>query len=115
MFRVTLQEKYSKFKRQNNGLPQGTAFFNIYTNDQPRGPTTKHFLYADDLAVATRGSNFTQTEETIEESLATLTTHYNISQLKPNTHKTQACHLRNLEAKRKLNIEQQWSKNIPCG
>ena len=51
-FQVTLQGKKSRWRLQKNGLPQGSVLFNIYTNDQPILPECKHFLYADDLALA---------------------------------------------------------------
>lgn len=68
------------WKRQKNGLPREsvlTPFLcNIYTNDQPRSSTTSHFLYADVLAIARKGGNFEEIEETIKESLVTLAEFY---------------------------------------
>jgi hypothetical protein len=54
-------------------------------------------------------SNFEEIEETIKESLVILVEYYERNYLRPNNHKTQVCayHLRNREAKRKLNIEWQ--------
>ena len=67
MFYVTLQGKKSKWKRQNNDLPQGSVlaqlFCNIYTNNQPMSTTTRHFLYVDDLAIAAQGGNFEKKKE----------------------------------------------------
>jgi hypothetical protein len=52
MFFVSMQTKKSRWRRQNNELPQGSILapilFNIYTNDQPIGNQMKHFIYADD-------------------------------------------------------------------
>ena len=80
--------------------------FNIYTNDQPIIKETKHFLYADDLALAAQ-----ETTEIVERKLTRsvqeLTNYYIKNQLRPNPDKTQICsfHLRNHEAKRKLKVE----------
>ena len=56
-FFVDLVGKRSKWRRQKNGLPQGSVLapllFNIYTNDQPVHPNTRSFLYANDLCIAT--------------------------------------------------------------
>jgi len=70
--------------------------FNVYTNDQPRDNETKHFLYADDLAVAARGRNFEEVEAKIQETLNKLATYYHQNHLKPNPTKTQvyAYHLK---------------------
>lgn len=38
--------------------------FNIYTNDQPTNLNTKHFLYADDLAITSQQDTFRKMEET---------------------------------------------------
>jgi hypothetical protein len=54
-FYVSLQGKKSRWRKQRSALPQGSVLaptlFNIYTNDQPTNLNTKHFLYADDLAI----------------------------------------------------------------
>lgn len=43
--------------------------FNIYTNDQPTNLNTKHFLYADDLAITTQKGTFEEVTllDTFEE------------------------------------------------
>jgi retron-type reverse transcriptase len=55
-FTVTLNNKWSRWRNQQNGLTHGSVLvpivFNIYTKDQPITEETKHFLYADDSAIA---------------------------------------------------------------
>ena len=54
-FFVVLNGKKSRWRRQRNGLPQGSVLapmlFNIYTNDQPIHTDTRSFIYADDRRV----------------------------------------------------------------
>jgi hypothetical protein len=81
--------------------------FNIYTNDQPIIKETKHFLYADDLALTAQDTTFEIVERKLTRSLQELTNYYTKNQLRPNPDKTQVCsfHLRNREAKRELKVE----------
>ena len=54
-FIVDLNGQKSRWRKQTNGLPQGSVLspvlFNIYTNDQPIHPETRSFIYADDLCI----------------------------------------------------------------
>lgn len=110
-FYVSLQGKRSRWRNQRNGLPQGSVLaptlFNIYTNDQPISPNTKHFLYADDVAITAQCTTFEQAEEYLNKALEDLSTYYAENQLKPNPSKTQSCsfHLKNRQAKRKLQVK----------
>lgn len=110
---VELEGKVSRWRIQKNGLPQGSVLaptlFNIYTNDQPilTQAGVKHFIYADDTALAAQGDTFQDVESTLEESLRVLSDYYDENFLKPNPSKTQVCafHLKNREADRTLEIE----------
>ena len=109
-FFVVLNGKKSRWRRQRNGLPQGSVLapmlFNIYTNDQPIHPDTRIFIYADDLCIASQGNGFNYTEASLTAALSTTTTYYDTNQLRANPSKTQVCvfHLRNREAKREVNV-----------
>ena len=46
--------------------------FNTYTNDQPKTTNTERFLYADDLALATRTKIFQDAESNLGLVLDTL-------------------------------------------
>ena len=94
-FFVVLKGKKSRWRRQRNGLPQGSVLtpmlFNIYTND---------------LCIASQGNDFNKIEASLTSALSTMTTYYDTNQLRANPSKTQVCafHLRNREAKRELNV-----------
>ena len=109
-FLVVLNGKKSRWRRQRNGLPQGSELapmlFNIYTNDHPVHADTRSFIYADDLCIASQGNDFNDIEASLTSALNTMTTYYDSNQLRANPSKTQVCafHLRNREAKRELNV-----------
>ena len=109
-FFVVLNGKKSRWRRQRNGLPQGSVLapmlFNIYTNDQPIHTDTRSFIYADDLCIASQGNDFNNIEAALTSALSGVTTYYDTNQLRANPSKTQVCafHLRNREAKRELNV-----------
>lgn len=61
------QNKHSRWRIQKNGLALGCVLalllFNIYTNDQPMHIEVRHFIYADDTAIAARGPNYGEVGE----------------------------------------------------
>ena len=77
-FFVALNGKKSRWRRQRNGLPQGSVLapmlFNIYTNDQPVHADTHSFIYADNLCIASQGNDFNDIEASLTSALNTMTT-----------------------------------------
>ena len=87
-FFVVLNGKRGRWRRQRNGLPQGSVLaamlFNIYTNDQPIHADTRSFIYADDLCIASQGNDFSNIETSLTSALSTMTTYYGTNQLRAN-------------------------------
>ena len=110
-FFVEMDGKRSRWRRQNNGLPQGSVLapmlFNIYTNDQPQFKNIRRFIYADDLCIATQSKSFLAIERRLTNALKSLSDYYKRWFLNANPGKTQVCafHLNNHQAQRKLKIK----------
>ena len=108
-FFVQLNDKKSRWRSQKNGLPQGSVLaplFAIYTNDQPLPTDCTRFIYANDLGITTQQSDVQHVEQTLELALDEMSIYYSSNHLKPNPANTQICcfHLRNRDAKRKLDV-----------
>ena len=71
-FYLELNSEHSRWRKQKNGLPQGSALspipFIICTNDQPLHNGTRSFQYTDDICVTAQQSSFIEVETTIEET-----------------------------------------------
>ena len=115
-FHVELLGKRSRWRKQKNGLPQGSVLaptlFNIYVNDQPIHHNTRSFIYADDLCITTQTVDFPEAETTLTEALDNLSSYYNANHLRANPSKTQVCafHLKNMHSNRKLKIS--WNGTV---
>lgn len=110
LFNVHLNDKYSKTRKLNNGLPQGSVLaptlFNLYIHDLPISISRK-FIYADDMAFALQHKSFAHIEDTLTADLKLLSQYCAKWRLSPSIAKTEvSCfHLNHQEACRELNVQ----------
>lgn len=115
LFQVIVNGKKSKFRSLQNGLPQGSVLsplmFNIYTSDIPI-TTSRKFMYADDIALATQSSDLSAAENVLGNDLQVVNVYFKKWGLQPNPTKTEvsAFHLNNRQAYLELNVESEGVK-----
>ena len=108
-FRVYLNGKPSRWRKSNNGLPQGAvispSLFNIYINDLPPTQSEK-LIYADDITLVAKGTTFEMLEKTLTEDLQKIEQYCTEWMLRPNPSKTVVTtfHLDNNRANKQLNV-----------
>ena len=108
-FRVHVGDDVSYWRRQANGLPQGSVLaptlFSPITRDLPI--TRSHrFIYADDICCALQVEFFSKIECTLTADLAHLVIYCQLWRLKPSTSKTvtSVFHLHNNRSCHELNV-----------
>ena len=79
---VELNKECSRWRKQKNGLPQGSVLTNLiqHLHQRPADPLwNRTFIYADDLCITAQYQSFKQVEKTIEEALDNLTSYYQVN------------------------------------
>lgn len=109
LLRVFLDNKGSRWRKMNDGLPQGSVLaptlFNLYMSDLPKMEGTV-FQFADDIANAYQSTEMVDGERVLTKDLTTLNTYFQRWRLKLNPNKTEVCvfHLNNKQADKTLDI-----------
>jgi Reverse transcriptase (RNA-dependent DNA polymerase)/Endonuclease-reverse transcriptase len=109
-FQVFLGDKSSRWRRLNNGLPQGSVLapilFNLYLSDIPT-TMSKQFQYADDIVLTFQARSIPECGDNLEIDLETINEYFRRWRLQPNPTKTESCvfHLSTHEAYRVLDIK----------
>lgn len=90
-FQVFLDDGYSRVRKLNNGLPQGSVLacllFNVYMCDLPKSTSTK-FLYADDMVYVYQAKKFQKMSRVLTNDLIPFTDYCKKWRLLPSTSKT---------------------------
>lgn len=108
-FRVHMGDSASTWKRQVNGLPQGSVLsptlFNLYTNDLP-STTSRKFIYADDICCGAQARTFSELEKILNSDMSKIDEYCRKWRLQPSVTKTVSSvfHLHNAGASKELNI-----------
>jgi hypothetical protein len=108
-FQLFLGDQSSRWRRLNNGLPQGSVLapilFNLYISDLPPTPV-KVFQYADDIAVTYQAKTFYECENNLEADIEVLNHFFHRWCLQPNPGKTEMCvfHLNTHAANKQLDM-----------
>ena len=104
-FRACLGDQNSSIRTLNNGLPQGSVLAPTLFSDMPTTISNK-FAYADDLALATQGTDLTDISDTLLKDLDAMATYFSYWYLCLNPAKTTvtAFHLNNHMADACLNV-----------
>jgi hypothetical protein len=109
-FQVFLGDKSSRWRRLNNGLPQGSVLapllFSLYLSCIP-STLSSQFHYADDIALTYQHESLSDCEVTLEVDLERLNQYIHRSRLQSNPSNTESCvfHLRTHHANRTLDIQ----------
>src|SRR5206468_335287 len=90
-FRVRVSDDVSAWRRQVNGLPQGSVLaptlFNLYPNDLP-AIHSRRIIFADDVCCGTQSRTFSELECTLTSDMARIAEYCRLWRLKPSTSKT---------------------------
>jgi hypothetical protein len=99
-FQVFIGDQSSRWRRLNNGLPQGSIL-------APKPSTAaKVFQYADDIAVSYQAKTFDKCENNLEADIEVLNQFFHRWCLQPNPGKTEMCvfHLNTHAVNKQLDV-----------